>query len=280
MPNSLRDEEVSAVYGALDNDAFGAGDHIHAHVLRELKRQAKHVAVTGNYLVHQVWRVDGSDDLEPTGGCVFDVMPQWARVLGPFFPPRKPNLQTGELQVYARITSGATVLLQIVTGRHALRADVRSSGARNVLAMVGSGSWEWYELTGVALGLDAHDVIEVWATADAASGFDTAAFGTPATGTPSTVSPGELYVATAAWNANAINAAPGRNVVRFLNADGAIIAPDRPVIASDATHLGLLPNLLTGDQAQACTNAGVTFALRTQPAVRLGAFVLVEEHGY
>ena len=37
---------------------------------------------------------------------------------------------------------------------------------------------------------------------------------------------------------------------------------------------------LTPEQIAACANAGVTFELRTQPAVRLGSFVLVEEDGY
>ena len=41
MPTSLADLEVSAVYGALDDDAFGAGEYVHAHVARELGRQAR-----------------------------------------------------------------------------------------------------------------------------------------------------------------------------------------------------------------------------------------------
>lgn len=279
MPTSLADLEVSAVYGALDDDAFGAGEYVHAHVARELGRQARHEVLTGNYLVHECWRVDGTDDVEAEGGRVFNAPPGWRRVLGPFYPPRKRCLPTGELQVYARITSGTRVLMQIVTAGHARQIDIRSTTAPNVLAMAGTGSWEWYTLTGIRLGRELYDVIEAWVSADSASGFDTAAFGTPGSGTPTTVSGQQLTLATAAWNATAINAARDRNVIRFLNADGVVIVQDRGFVATGATSL-FFDRPLTPEQIAACANAGVTFELRTQPAVRLGSFVLVEEDGY
>lgn len=275
--------EIAQRYGALDDTAAGAGDFVHAHVLRELARQSHRLVQRGEYLTHQVWNVDGTD-AEAPGVMIFSASPSWSRVLGPIPVMRKPHLRTARMYLRARITVDTVVLVQIVTRAHAFRADLRSSTASpNVIALAGTGDWEDYIATGIALGSDDIEVIEVWATADATSNhMDTATYGSPNNGTPDFITQGELRLTGATWDMTALNAAYGAVTVQLLNGDGVVFAPPRPFVCAgtELLRIGNPALYWTPDEVRAGNNPAATFELLEVPSVRMAAFKLREQDGY
>ncbi len=273
MPTSLSQLEVAAPFGALDSDACTASEFVSAHVLRTMQNNARRLAYRGEYLIQQAWSADGSSDEEQDGGRMFDAPITWARVFGPVEVKRKRHLLTGTLQVRARITSGATVYLQVETSQHA----VNSSSSINVLSMVGTGSWAWYTLTDVALGRHDTDHISLWARAVADQAWVTGTFGTPTTGTATVVGPLDFQDIGAAWVPNAINAVPGRLHVEFVNSDSIVLAR-RGVICTFVDVLAFTRRL-SNATAAACNASGVTYRLVAGPGARLAAVVLREDDG-
>lgn len=275
--------EIARRYGALDETAAGVGDHVHAHVLRELARQAHRLALTGNYLTHQVWNVDGSDSEAP-GTFIFSAGPSWTRVIHPFPVERKAHLRTADLYFHARITDGATVLVQLVTGGHAFRPDARSStGNPNVVALVGTGLWQDYAFSGIRLGPDEVELLELWVTADATGNLmDEGVYGAPNQGAPTAVQQNSLSVAGATWNMGAINSRPGALVVRLYDGAGAVFASDRPIQCATPTSLTIPDpaHWWTRDQVAAANNPAVAFRILEVPTVRFGAFQVREQNGY
>lgn len=277
MPTSLDALEVASPYGALDANAFTPGAFVHAHVLRELQRNGRRLAGRGEYLIQQAWRSDGADDVEATGGRMFDVPVYWRNILGPVTVPRKRHLPLGALQVRARITNGALVLLHVET-RAVGRASARSSTAVNVLRLDGTGAWAWYTSDAIRLGRDDYDTLALSVTANATEVFNTSTFGTPDNGAPSGVGTEDFRDVTAAWNPAAFNVRPGLVVVEFTTSDGAPIVR-RSVQAATNTVLRF-DSPLSAAQSQACNHSGVRYQLLQTPGMRVGAIVLRERDGF
>lgn len=274
MPSSLLDLEIPGAYGALDSDAFRANRFVDAHALREIQRSARRLAGRGEYLLQEFWRGDGSDDIETVGGHAFDATANWRRVIGPVIAPRKRHLLTGEVQFSARITSGATALFHIQTEASAAPGP-RQSTAPNVVEAVGTGAWQRYTSDAIVLGRQDTDTITVWVTGDGSEAFDTGAFGSPDSGAPDVVTNVDLVDNSATWDGGAINAAAGRIVVQFYNADGRPITAPRTVYAWSSTVLRFNQQL-SQDEVRRCAASGVEYRLSQVPGVRLRYMVLRE----
>lgn len=273
MPTSLSQLEVAAPFGALDSDACTASEFISAHVLRTMQNNARRLAYRGEYLIDQVWTANGSSDAEEDGGRMLDVPREWMRFLGPCTVQRKRHLLTGTLQVRARITSGATVYLQVETGQHTLS----SVASTNVLTMAGTGSWAWYTLTGVRLGRTDADDISFWVRAAADQPWLTATYGSPDTGTADFVGPQDFRDIGATWDPAAINLSLGALAVEFVNSSSVVLA--RRGVRCTYTDVLAFDVELPQRTASACNAVGVVYRLLGSPALRIASLTLREDDG-
>jgi hypothetical protein len=186
----------------------------------------------------------------------------------------------------ARITSGAHVLLQVVTGGRTPRFDLRLGNAdATCVDCLGTGDWEWYEATVMPLGQYELDRVEVWAYGESQGTFLTSLYGTPSSGTPTLVAESGFRDSGATWVPAEFTSHPGVNTVTFYASGGATIIPPRPVsgplFSASTEDLSFLPAFwLTPDQVRLGNSAGVTYELTSSPLMQMGSFILREEDAY
>lgn len=289
MPSTLDEIEYASLYGGLVVESVEAGAFAHAHVLREIARNANRLAAKGNYLCSHFWKKAASDDGDQRGAALSFLGPEWRRVLGPYWAPRKQHLTTATVQIYARITDGITALFQVCGFSQPLQRSYRSvQGAPTVIECLGTGDWEWYTATDVPLGNEPLDSIELWGwSEDDAALYQDSVYGTPAAGTAELVTSTGFYDSAGAWDKSAFSEANGAVTVVFLTSGGAPIVGPRRVQAEPWSTGGTLTSLafspgqeLTPDEVRRASSSGVTYELRQSGLVRFGAFIVRENDGF
>ena len=155
--------EIADTFGGLDDVSFETGDAFDAYILRTIARSGNRLVTKGHPIANCMWPVDNSigDEVGAIGAFEGVGRLEWNKVFE-FHAPKKPMLHRARVHVYADITDGAVMQMQIITGRSEARRDEPESNARNVLTMTGSGAYKWYELDELPISFESYDRFEIW----------------------------------------------------------------------------------------------------------------------
>jgi hypothetical protein len=284
MPTNIYTPEFPSVTGVLDEEALVVGHFADAHVLRSIGNASNRLAGRGNYLVHEVFRRAGNDEQIGTTG--FYMTAQWQRLRSFPLLERKAHLNRADLRIRARITNGATVVLQAETAALRHRPEIRQAGANTMLA-VGTGGFELYEMQ-IELGRASVEDVTIYALGDAVTAplMPSAVYGAPNTGN---VNDPDTYLfedglqrwPTGTWNSQI---RPDRIVVTFADASGnLLLAPLRVgwTFQNILRWGGFIGGVsLTSDETQLLRDYNAAYSLRAVPTVRLSSITIRERDAY
>lgn len=137
-------------YFGLDSAFCAQARPLSPAFLRHLARNSNRMAAQGGPMLNLCW-----DAREPSGATlergVYSVIPSkdWQPIVSPLPAPHNPLARSATLYVYARITNGVRIYLQLTTSRW--RFDLTPPILR-VLTMSGDGTMQRYTLEDVPLG--------------------------------------------------------------------------------------------------------------------------------
>jgi hypothetical protein len=285
MPTAGTLIEYASAFGAIDSSEITQGKAGDAHLLRTIATNANRFAGTGQTILSLVFSVQndiGTGIYAATGEFASE---QWRSVFGGGLnAPRTPHLTVAEVKVVAKISTGATVLMQLSTS--AVPFDPRAgASAENVLSMLGTGDWATYTLLTLRLGRTEVEPIAVSIRAGG-GGFEGASGVTPSTGVVTHAYRGAIYDTTAvlsgAW-------APFRYRMRITHGTtGERLCNDRTIIAAtpistegDGVCFSVEPHLADGEIA-AVTNhgSGATYTIGDQVSIQFASVVIAESDEY
>lgn len=250
---SILNREVASRYGALNSDTFTDGEALSAHVLRALAMSGNRLATKGHPLFNLVWPTRAvNSDLDPHTGGAADgggfagiAWPQWVKLLHPLPVPKKPMLNKAEIRIRARVTNGETILLQFATVARPFNAAI-ALDAPNVLALVGTGAMEDYDLDGVPISEGGFENFEIYVRASPSAMIlgDTGIYGAPNAGTFDGVTAIYALLSVATWNPSTGAGDAwdeGGHFVEFTDASGVrvtsrMITSVTPILAAHAIH--------------------------------------------
>lgn len=281
MPSSASDYEVEDRFGALDDTAVGDGRPASAHVLRQIARNSNRLAGKGGMLCNMIWRANDQAGGEATDGAFAGYAPPfgWKSFYPcPFITPHKPNLRRGEGRIRAQISNGQVLLLQICTTARPFDPGATQS-RDNVVRLLGTGSVETYEFSGIPLGAGDMETIDVFLQGDRGTTLMDAANGSNS-GVVDIAMPGFWEDTGAAWVLANIN--QSRYYVSFFDQS-----------ANEIFYADFYPrytgNAVSTDSAQFHPNitpeassliVGQDYEIRERISYRFNCFVMYETNEY
>tara|TARA_Y100000310_G_scaffold340834_2_gene437966 strand:+ start:3108 stop:3980 length:873 start_codon:yes stop_codon:yes gene_type:complete len=278
--------EVASQYGALDSAAVADGEASHAHELRELGRNSNRLLQQGGPL--HVWAFDSSTDGTEANksGMLsgYTAFGGWQMLVpGPIVVPKKPNLRSAEIQVFAKLQGSLNLWIQIATNAAPYNEHADLENAANILKLNADGDndIDLYTKTGIPLGPGGLEEIALFVMGEPTTTASTGggSGGDHNTGTVDLCSTGYFRDASANWNTSGTTYADdNKHYLTFSEpTSGALMTGPRSISGvRSSTELEFWPEMSPSEAAW-LTGASATYDIYHQATYRVVSISLYME---
>lgn len=275
MPAAGTRYERAAVHGGMDSTYFSQSNAGNAHMIREVARNSNRIHSVGMPILSLQWRADG-DPATDRDGIMADYVtwPAWQRIFPAPIPcPHQPQLRSAHVDVWANISNGQSVYLQIGTSAKPFNAASTHLTEPNVFTMAGAGVMTAYTYSGLPLGPDPIEAIEIGLVGTSGAVADAADIITNS-GTVTNVR--ERYVFDSAATYGGTLIAPGRAVgfwIGMFDTNGGYLS-FRRIVSATAFELYIDPPFTAEEMP---LHIGASYTIYVSSQWRMNSLVITEE---
>lgn len=224
---SIRTAEAFSTYGGLDSTSVNQAAPYSSHVLRTLAKGVNRLTTRAHPLFNMVWLEREATEYRAS---TFDgyVPNAWEALLPPITIMKKPGLSTCALRVRAKIATGNTMKIRVITSATG-DESVRESDSGNIMTVTANGSYAYNDLTGIPISDGEFDTVSLLISGENPSSLAaTATYGSPNTALADYIGTNTLIDDSATWNLTG-NTLAGKAFLRFVDASSNRITTDREI---------------------------------------------------